>query len=261
MARGTRAEATKAGAKTTPETRAPAGTETTPEAGAPAGSTGKDQRGERPASASSGPLAEIRPASASCLTNAHYHAAREAFLDTAHRWLMLGVIVFGAGAVVDLAPHAAGASSSAWLKSGFAAIAALFGALDLTFDLCNRARAHAIMKRRYFELWADLRGDRKTLVECQDCLDRFNADEEPPFRALLMACRNRAELEAYGPEAYHFNIWVGWRFIKNFLRLPSVDFGKPTPIKSVPTARGFRAHLRNWWFGAFSSSESVAPSV
>ena len=43
-------------------------------------------------------------ARADCLMNARYHSAREAFLDTVHRWFMFAVIAFGAVAVVDLAP-------------------------------------------------------------------------------------------------------------------------------------------------------------
>jgi hypothetical protein len=34
--------------------------------------------------------------------NARYHSAREGFLNGVHRWLMFGIIVIGAGSVVDI---------------------------------------------------------------------------------------------------------------------------------------------------------------
>lgn len=185
---------------------------------------------------------------ASCLTNAHYHAGREAFLDTVHRWFMFGVVFFGAAALTDLLPQVA-QGGPPWLKSALAAVAALIGALDITFDLSNRARSHAIMKRRYFELWADVRGARRTLEESQDCLDRFNADEEPPYRALLFGCRNRAEMEVFGHDALHFDIWIGHRLVKNIMRLPTTNFGRPTTLKDARRPKTVWKRVLNWWYG------------
>lgn len=157
--------------------------------------------------------------------NAHYHAAREAFLDTVHRWFMFGVIIFGAAAIADLLPH--NSSGPLWLKNMFAASAALIGALDLTFDLSNRARTHSMMKRRYFELLADLREDQKTSKQVKVCLERYSAEEEPPYRVLLLICWNKAQKEVYGTEAKQFRISRLYRSLKNLLRMPTADFGEP----------------------------------
>src|SRR3954463_13568058 len=73
------------------------------------------------------PSAEIM--TVSCLMNAHYHSSREAFLDNVHRWFMFGVIAFGAAALVDILPS----YDRDWLKALFSALAAMLGALDLTF--------------------------------------------------------------------------------------------------------------------------------
>jgi len=64
---------------------------------------------------SSGPEAaasEIEAIAISCLTNAHYHASREAFLDTTHRWFMFGVIALGTAALVDIFPS----EKKDWIK-------------------------------------------------------------------------------------------------------------------------------------------------
>jgi hypothetical protein len=222
--------ASSTGAEGAPATGASAGAgEAHSDAGSPpASSAGSDQRGEaaRKTGELSGSVAGSINTSerASCLLNAHYHAAREGFLDTTHRWFMLGIIIFGASAFADLIPQAAG---SGWLKGSFGAGAALLGGLDLTFDLSNRARSHALMKRRYFELLADMRDGLKTSEQVLSCLDRFSAEEEPPYRVLLLMCRNRAQSEVRGSGARLFRIPRRHRFIKNIFRMSSVDYGPP----------------------------------
>jgi hypothetical protein len=164
-----------------------------------------------------------------CLMNARYHATREAFLDTVHRWLMFGVIAFGAGAVINVVP-----AEHDWLSKLLGACAAIFGALDLTFDLSNRARAHSLMKRRYFELLADLAEGKKTESEAQACCNRYSADEEPAYIALLMRSWNAAQEMLYGDDAQEFDIPAWDRFWQNVWRFS----GKKYPVKPATfTAR------------------------
>lgn len=150
------------------------------------------------------------------LMNARYHSMREAFLDSVHRWLMFGIIVFGASSVIDfLMP---------WTKVAAGALAAIFGALDLVFDLSNRARAHALMKRRYFELLADVTEGRKNVTEGYACMHRFSADEEPAYHALINTCWNAAQEMVYGSNAEKYKI--GWfkTCWKNILRFEGSKF-------------------------------------
>lgn len=156
-----------------------------------------------------------------CLMNARYHSTREAFLDTVHRWLMFGIIVFGASSVIDfLRP---------WTKVAFGALAAIFGALDLVFDLSNRARAHALMKRRYFELLADIAEGHKNVTEGYACMHRFSADEEPAYHALINACWNAAQEMVYGSKAEKYEI--GWfkTCCKNLFRFEGSNFTLANP--------------------------------
>lgn len=176
--------------------------------------------------------ATLRSVQANCLMNARYHAAREAFLDTVHRWLMFGVIGTGAGTVSTAAVEIGGVP---WLSTAFGAAAALCGALDLTFDLSNRARSHALMKRRYFELLADVESGLKSVSEAEVCVRRYWADEEPPYHALLAGCWNAACDSVYGDEQEHYEIPPWHRALQSVIRFEGVRYRlKGSSASSVP---------------------------
>ena len=155
----------------------------------------------------------------SCEMNARYHACREAHLDTTHRWFMFGIIVFGAAAFVDVLPHDAD-----WIKGVLSAGAAILGALDLTFDLSNRARTHALMRRRYLDLLADVIEGKRGLQEMQATINRFNADEEPAFHALIGTCWNAAQKMVYGDAAMALKIPRHHLLFKNIFRYNSSEY-------------------------------------
>ena len=184
--------------------------------------------------AASGPMADRRPspieaATVSCITNAQYHSSREAFLDTVHRWFMFLVIAMGAAALTDVLPRLLHSVLGipievAAVKELCAASAAILAALDLTFDLSNRARAHSMMKRRYFELLADLREGTKTPDQVRVCLERFSADEEPVYRVLYLACWNSAQASVFGRRSKQFRISFLGNLFKNWWRRPGVMY-------------------------------------
>lgn len=156
-----------------------------------------------------------------CLMNARYHAAREAFLDSVHRWLLFGVIGAGASAVATLALQFA---DYAWLNPAFGALAAVFGALDLAFDLSNRARGHSMMKRRYFELLADVEEGQKTVAQADVCLHRYSAEEEPAYHALLMASWNVVQETVYGARIDQYVIPIRHRLLQNLWRFEGANY-------------------------------------
>lgn len=168
--------------------------------------------------------AEIDKVRVSCLMNVQYHASREANLDSLHRWFMFAVIALGAGALADVA-----VKELPWVKEAFAAGAAILAALDLTFDLSNRARAHAMMKRRYFELMADLIEGKRSPSETRACIDRFGSDEEPPFRALLLASWNSAQETVYGDDALCYHIPRWHRSLRQVFRFSGTKFELAKP--------------------------------
>jgi len=79
-----------------------------------------------------------------------YHADRERFFDTVHRWTMFVVVLLGSAAFGDLLGQNR-------LLAGAVACA---GLVDLVFDVSGKARAHAQLRRLSFEMLAALlRGD------------------------------------------------------------------------------------------------------
>ncbi len=153
----------------------------------------------------------------SCLMNAGYHASREAFLDNVHRWFMFALVVLGAGALIDVAKDMA-----PLLQVGAIAGAAI-AALDLTFDLSNRARTHALMKRRYFELLADFVEGKRSGVEVRACINRYSAEEEPAYHALIIAQWNATQVAVFGSEAQKSPLSAWYRVTKNLLRHPTLS--------------------------------------
>ena len=221
MASSKRAEGTPAeGAATT---RAPAGAARAEKHSGHGDQTRAESGND--SSRSVAPATELDARRISCLMNATYHAAREAYLDTVHRWFMFAVIALGAVALTDLFPKA----FEFWglhlaPKEICAAAAAVIAALDLTFDLSNRARNHALMKRRYYELLADVHAGRKSPSDALVAIDEFASDEEPPYKVLLLACWNAAQKTVYGDKALQFDI-PKWALLwKNFLRRPTASF-------------------------------------
>lgn len=176
------------------------------------------------------PTSTIRSVQTKCLMNARYHAAREAFLDSVHRWFMFGVVASGAGAVTGFASFLGEAE---WLNAVFGTLAAVLGALDLTFDLANRARMHALMKRRYFELMADLEEGQKSIAQVEVCVHRYAADEEPAYHALLTASWNAAQEMVYGDKEDQYNIPWFHRKFQNFFRFEGVEYAFKNPEKST----------------------------
>ena len=169
-------------------------------------------RGEAPVSSAA------QEVEVNCLMNARYHASREAFLDGVHRWFMFGVVLAGAGSVTEILATLDHAQFIA------GALAAVLGAADLTFDLSNRARAHSLMKRRYFELLADMGDGEKTPKQAAACLHRYNADEEPAFFALLMRSWNAAQEMVYGEDADLMAIPRWHLFLQNFWRFSGATY-------------------------------------
>ena len=152
-----------------------------------------------------------------CLMNMDYHAAREAFLDQAHRWLMFAVIAAGASAFVDV-----------WsdMRLWGPILAVVAGALDLTFDLSNRARAHAMFRRRYAEILGNASREPDKLVALQCKLDEIAGEEEPPFNALLALSAMRAQQQTYGKVTDPCRPGLYYRVLKNFRRFPGHDFNE-----------------------------------
>jgi hypothetical protein len=140
---------------------------------------------------------------------------------------MFGVIVSGAVPVLDLFVSTdTGDHHTTWpVKAVMGAGALICGTLDLVFDLSNRARAHSLMKRRYFELLANLVEGQVDLTHAMACLNRFSADEEPAYHALIAGSWNAAQEMVYGDRAMKYDVPAWQMFLKNVFRFESFKYG------------------------------------
>jgi hypothetical protein len=217
-ANATAASTTTAPAAPAAPTAAASSSATTADAG-----TGEERRGhgERQLSGAETATQTLKDGlRCDLLMNARYHSVREAFLDSVHRVLMFLIIVLGAAAISNL-------FNAPFVKEVFAACAAVFAALDLTADLSNRARQHALMKRRYFEMLADLTTGQSP-VEIEAKMHRCSAEEEPAFHALLSLSWNAAQEMVYGDYADKYPVPLRHRLLKNVRRYAEVSY---KPIK------------------------------
>jgi hypothetical protein len=142
---------------------------------------------------------------------------------------MFFVIALGAAALTDVAPRLLEAVfgrkiDPSLFKEMCAATVAIIAALDLTFDLSNRARSHAMMRRRYYELLASVREGRRTVEEGRVCLDEYSAHEEPPYRVLYLTSWNLAQQTVFGRQAKRFKISPLGNLFKNWWRRPSANY-------------------------------------
>ena len=150
-----------------------------------------------------------------CLMNMDYHATREAWLDGLHRWLMFFVIAAGASALFD-----------AWqpMRIIGPVIAAVCGALDLTFDLSNRARTHAMFRRRYSELLSTASRNPDALHALRSDLDDLMSEEEPAFHAQLALSAMKAQQATYGKIVDPCRPGWWYRRLANMRRFEGYDF-------------------------------------
>lgn len=152
-----------------------------------------------------------------CLMNMDYHGSREAWLDQIHRWLMFGVIGAGAFAFVEAWPA---------MKVAGPIIAVVCGALDLTFDLSNRARAHSMFRRRYSEILSAATKAPDKLQELCWELDRLGGEEEPPFHAQLALSAMKGQQAVYGKVIDPCRPGWLYRRFANIARFDGHDFNE-----------------------------------
>ncbi len=134
--------------------------------------------------------AAINEAKFCALLNGKYHADREAFLDSWDRLITFGVLAAGATAFLDVfGVH--------FQKLGAASLA-LFALVQLVYGLPVKARKHAFLRERYFEISSRLaNGDLKAAAANGSMLN-LAGQEDPPYFAVHAIAENWATRAVYG---------------------------------------------------------------
>jgi hypothetical protein len=80
------------------------------------------------------------------------------------------------------------------------------------------------MKRRYFELLADVTEGKKTIEQADAAMHHCSADEEPAYHALIATAWNAAQAMVYGDRAKHYVLSRWPRFAKQLFRFEGSHF-------------------------------------
>lgn len=148
-----------------------------------------------------------------CLRNARYHEDRERFFARIHRTAMFVVV-------------ASGTATFAWIKAApfLAGVTTLAGLLDLVFDISGKARLHASLRRRIYDILAQLEDTSRSLENLREQAVRIYADEPPCMHAVNIIAFNGAMEFLHRPKKYQYKIEWYQRFFRHVWSFASTDF-------------------------------------
>jgi hypothetical protein len=149
-----------------------------------------------------------------CLRNVHYHEDRERFFARLHKIVMFVVVSAGAATFAPL-------QHKYWIA---ASIITLAGLVDLVFDVSGKARLHASLRRRIYDILSEAQDNSVDLTKLRRRAIDVYADEPPCMHAVNALAHNAAIAAFERPPKQQFKI-SGWqRFWRNVWPYPSVIF-------------------------------------
>jgi predicted Fe-Mo cluster-binding NifX family protein len=148
-----------------------------------------------------------------CLRNARYHEDRERFFARIHKIAMFFVV-------------ASGTATFAWIKGApiFAAVITLAGLLDLVFDISGKARLHAALRRRIYDVLAQSEDSTRGLESLREQAVRVYADEPPCMHAANMIAFNGAMQSFHRPHEHLYKIEWYHRLLRHVWPFASTRF-------------------------------------
>jgi hypothetical protein len=148
-----------------------------------------------------------------CLRNARYHEDRERYFARIHKIAMFIVV-------------ASGTASFAWTTHApiFAAVVTLAGLLDLVFDISGKARLHASLRRRIYDVLAQTEDSSRNLESLREQAVQVYADEPPCMHAANMIAYNGAMESFHRPHKYHYKIEWYHRLLRHVWPFASTRF-------------------------------------
>jgi hypothetical protein len=148
-----------------------------------------------------------------CLKNARYHEDREIFFARIHKLTMLIAVLGGTAAFAFVSQFKI-----------FAGLVTIAGVTDLVFDVSGKARLHAALRRRVYDLLAQSEDASRDLAALKEQAVRIYADELPCMHAVNALAYNAA-MQAFGrPEKYQFPVSVWHRALRHWWPFTVDDF-------------------------------------
>jgi hypothetical protein len=178
--------------------------------------TSPAQAGDQGRPSGTAPALELSPRDEfiiDCLRNARYHEDRERFFARIHKGSMFFVV-------------ASGTATFAWIRAAafFAGIITLVGLLDLVFDVSGKARLHASLRRRVYDILAQAEDPTRSLDSLREQAVRVYADEPPCMHAANFIAYNGAMEFLHRPRAFHYKIEWYHRVFRHVWPFPTTDF-------------------------------------
>ena len=158
------------------------------------------------------------------LRNAHYHMSRQAWFDGWNRIFSFLIIILGTALAWQISQQNQAVGVSAAIST------TIIGSLQLVFDLGGQARNHEFLKRRYFEVVAEIvKLENPTTVDrsrLNTQLLSLSAEEPPTYRALDAIAYNQIVHSMYGIEGKEHRCPVSiWQMkTRHILRHAGADF-------------------------------------
>jgi hypothetical protein len=149
-----------------------------------------------------------------CLRNTHYHEDRERFFARWHKITMFVVVLGGAATFAPL-------EHKYWIAASIVTIA---GLIDLVFDVSGKARLHASLRRRIYDILSESQDDRSDLTKLHRRAIDVYADEPPCMHAVNAIAHNAAMAAFERPLKLQFKITLLQRLLRNMWPYPSVVF-------------------------------------
>lgn len=158
-------------------------------------------------------LTDVQEFQFDCLKDARYHDERERFYASLHKGTMFLTVAGGAAVFTQI--------SHVWV---FACIITLAGLVDLVFDVSGKARLHASLRRRFYDLLAQSQGEHVDLRILRQQQIGVFADEPTCMHAVNAVAYNGAMSALDRPRGSHLKITSIQRMLRHWIPFASTTF-------------------------------------
>jgi hypothetical protein len=148
-----------------------------------------------------------------CLRNSRYHEDRERYFARWHKIAMFVVVISGTATFANWA-------SLPWIGG----VVTVAGLLDLVFDVSGKARLHASLRRRIYDIMAQMEDSSRPLETLREQAVRVYADEPPAMHAANYVAFNGAMEFLNRPREFQYKLKWYHRAFRNVCAFASTDF-------------------------------------
>jgi len=148
-----------------------------------------------------------------CLRDSRYHEDRERYFARWHKVAMFVVVVSGTATFANWA-------SLQWIG----AVVTIAGLLDLVFDVSGKARLHASLRRRIYDIMAQMEDPSRPLEHLREQIVRVYADEPPTMHAANYVAFNGAMEFLSRPRKFQYKLKWYHRVFRNVCSFASTEF-------------------------------------